>query len=64
MAKQTYSRGVSTVERPLTTVQRTEVVRLSIQGQRQIAAAILDPPAPSPALERATRRYRELFGVA
>src|SRR5690349_17843952 len=44
-------------------IQETEIIRLSIEGQRQIAAAILDPPAPTSALKRAARRYRELFGV-
>jgi hypothetical protein len=36
-----------------------EVIRLSLEGQRQIAAAILDPPAPTAALKKAARRYRE-----
>ena len=45
-------------------IQETEIIRLSIEGQRQIAAAILNPPAPTPALKRAAKRYRELFGVA
>ena len=44
-------------------IQETEIIRLSIEGQRQIAASILDPPAPTPALKRAAKRYRELFGV-
>jgi uncharacterized protein (DUF1778 family) len=45
-------------------IEQTEIIRLSIEGQRQIAAAILDPPLPTPALKRAARRYRQLFGVA
>ena len=45
-------------------IQETEIIRLSIQGQRQIAAAILNPPLPAPALKRAAKRYRDLFGVA
>jgi uncharacterized protein (DUF1778 family) len=45
-------------------VEQTEIVRLSIQGQRQIAAAILGPPSPTPAFKRAAKRYREMFGVA
>ena len=45
-------------------IEQTEIIRLSIEGQRQIAAAILDPPPPTPALKRAARRYRDLFGVA
>lgn len=45
-------------------IEQAEIVRLSIEGQRQIAAAILDPPPPSPALKRAAKRYRDLSGVA
>ena len=45
-------------------IQETEIIRLSIEGQRQIAAAILNPPAPTAALKRAAKRYRELFAVA
>ena len=43
--------------------EETEIIRLSIEGQRQIAAAILNPPAPTPALKKAAKRYRRLFGV-
>jgi uncharacterized protein (DUF1778 family) len=45
-------------------IQETEIIRLSIEGQRQIAAAILNPPAPTAALRRAAKRYRQLFGTA
>jgi uncharacterized protein (DUF1778 family) len=45
-------------------IQETEIIRLSIEGQRQISAAVLNPPAPTPALKRAAKRYRDLFGVA
>jgi uncharacterized protein (DUF1778 family) len=41
-------------------IAETEIIRLTIEGQRQIAAAILNPPAPTAALERAAKRYREL----
>ena len=44
-------------------IQEVEIIRLSMEGQRHIAAAILDPPKPSPALKRAARRYRDMFGV-
>jgi uncharacterized protein (DUF1778 family) len=44
-------------------IEQTEIIRLSLEGQRQIAAAILNPPEPGPALRRAVRRYRKLFGV-
>jgi len=45
------------------TIEHTDVIHLSVEGQRQIAEAILDPPEPPPALIRAARRYRELFGL-
>jgi uncharacterized protein (DUF1778 family) len=45
------------------TIEQTEIIRLSLEGQRQIAEAILNPPEPTPALRRAARRYRKLFGV-
>jgi uncharacterized protein (DUF1778 family) len=44
-------------------IEQTEIIRLSVEGQRQIAEAILNPPEPTPALRRAVRRYRKLFGV-
>lgn len=43
-------------------IEQTEIIRLSIEGQRQIAEAILHPPEPTPALRKAFRRHRELFG--
>lgn len=45
------------------TIEQTEIIRLSLEDQRQIAEAILDPPEPAPALRRAAKRYRKLFGV-
>ncbi len=44
-------------------IEQTEIIRLSIEDQRQIAEAILNPPQPAPALRRAAKRYRELFGA-
>ena len=44
-------------------IQQTEIIRLSVEGQRQIAEAIINPPEPGPALRKAARRYRELFGA-
>ena len=41
-------------------IEQTEIIRLSAADQRQIAAAILKPPAPTPALKKAVRRYRQL----
>jgi uncharacterized protein (DUF1778 family) len=46
------------------TIEETDIVRLSVEDQRQIAEAILNPPDPAPALRRAFRRRRELFGSA
>ena len=43
-------------------IEETEIIRLSVEAQRQIAAAILNPPEPAAALRRAARRYRNLFG--
>jgi uncharacterized protein (DUF1778 family) len=45
------------------TIQESEIIRLSVADQRQFAQAILHPPAPSPALKRAFRRHRKLFGA-
>jgi uncharacterized protein (DUF1778 family) len=42
-------------------IEQTEIIRLSLQDQRRIAAAILNPPAPTAALKKAARRYRELI---
>jgi uncharacterized protein (DUF1778 family) len=44
-------------------IEQTEIIRLSIEDQRQIAAAILNPPAPTAALKKAAKRYRDLFGA-
>jgi uncharacterized protein (DUF1778 family) len=45
------------------TIEETEILRLSVEDQRIIAEAILNPPEPSPALIRAFQRRRELFGA-
>ena len=45
------------------TIEETEIIRLSLEGQRQIAEAILNPPEPTPSLKKAAKRYRELFGA-
>jgi uncharacterized protein (DUF1778 family) len=46
------------------TIEETDIIRLSVEDQRQIAEAILHPPDPAPALRRAFQRHRELFGSA
>jgi uncharacterized protein (DUF1778 family) len=45
------------------TIEGTEIIRLSVEDQRKIAAALLNPPEPAPALRKAFRRRRELLGV-
>jgi len=45
------------------TIEETEIIRLSVEGQRQIAALILNPPEPTRALKRAFQRRRQLFGA-
>ena len=41
--------------------EQTEIIRLSIEDQRRIARAILNPPAPTAALRRAAKRHRLLI---
>jgi len=43
-------------------MSQTEVIRLSIEDQRQIAKALLRPSKPNPALQRAFQRRRQLLG--
>jgi uncharacterized protein (DUF1778 family) len=45
------------------TIEETEIIQLSVEDQRQIAVALLNPPEPTPALKKAFQRRRELFGV-
>jgi uncharacterized protein (DUF1778 family) len=45
------------------TIEQTEIIRLSIEAQRQIAEAILNPPPATKALKKAVKRHRELFGA-
>jgi uncharacterized protein (DUF1778 family) len=43
------------------TIERAHIIRLSVEDQRAFAAAILNPPEPTPALRRAFRRHRALI---
>jgi uncharacterized protein (DUF1778 family) len=43
------------------TIAEAEVIRLSRADSQRFAEAILSPPPPSPALERAFARRRELI---
>jgi uncharacterized protein (DUF1778 family) len=42
------------------TIEETQIIRLSVEDQRAFAEAILNPPAPSPALIRAAEAHRQL----
>jgi uncharacterized protein (DUF1778 family) len=44
------------------TIEETHLIRLTVEQQRQIAEAILNPPEPTPALRRAFKTHRRLFG--
>ena len=44
-------------------IEETEILRLSLEDQRRIAEAVLNPPEPTPALRRAFERRRALFGA-
>lgn len=46
------------------TIEEAAVIRLSIEDQRQVAEAILNPPKPTPALRKAFKRRRDLLGSA
>ena len=43
------------------TIEQGEVVRLSLADSERFAQALLSPPDPSPALERAFARRRKLL---
>src|ERR1039457_1879325 len=45
------------------TIEATEIIRLSVEDQRQIAEALLNPPEPTRALKKAFQRRRELLDV-
>jgi uncharacterized protein (DUF1778 family) len=45
-------------------IEEADIIRLSVEDQRQLAEAILNPPEPTPALRRAFARRHELFGPA
>jgi len=43
------------------TIEETEIIRLSVAGQRAFAEAIINPPAPSKGLKRAFANHRRLI---
>ncbi len=42
-------------------IDQAEIIRLSIADQESFAQALMAPPPPSPALERAFARHRKLI---
>jgi uncharacterized protein (DUF1778 family) len=42
------------------TIEKTEIIRLSVEGQRAFAEAILNPPEPSAGLKKAAEAHRRL----
>ena len=44
------------------TIEKTEIIRLSVEDQRKLADTLLHPPQPAPALRRAFKRHKKLFG--
>jgi len=43
------------------TIEKTHVLKLAVEDQRQLVSAILDPPAPNAALRRAAIAHRKLI---
>ncbi len=43
------------------TIEKTEIIRLSIEGQRAFAEAVLNPPEPSGGLRKAAKAHRRLI---
>jgi uncharacterized protein (DUF1778 family) len=41
-------------------IEEAQIIRLSVEDQRNFVDAILSPPEPAPALRRAFQRHREL----
>lgn len=41
-------------------IEEAQFIRLAVEDQRALAAAILNPPAPNAALKKAAGRYRSL----
>ena len=42
------------------TIEETEIIRVSVEDQRWLAEALLDPPAPTSSLRRAAEHHRRL----
>ena len=46
------------------TIEETQIIRLSVEDQRAIATAILNPPPLAPAMERAIARHRKIISAS
>jgi uncharacterized protein (DUF1778 family) len=44
-------------------IEETHVIRLSIEDQQAFVELLLNPPPPTPAMERAKEAHAELFGA-
>lgn len=45
-------------------IAETQIIRLSVEDQRLLAEALLNPPEPAPALRRAQEAHRRLVSDA
>lgn len=43
-------------------IEEASIIRLSVEEQRRLAEALLNPEPLTPSMERAVDRYRDLFG--
>lgn len=43
------------------TIEKTEIIRLSVAGQRAFAEALINPPRPSAGLKKAFAAHRKLI---
>jgi uncharacterized protein (DUF1778 family) len=56
---------VSAAEEAATrTIEEAQIIRLSVEDQRAIAATILNPPPLTPAMERAVARHRKIISAS
>ncbi|MGH6715728.1 MAG: DUF1778 domain-containing protein [Bradyrhizobium sp.] len=46
------------------TIEAAQIIRLSVEDQRAIAAAILNSPSLTPAMERAVVRHRKIISAS
>lgn len=44
------------------TIENDQIIRLSMEGQKKFAEALLNPPEPNEALKKAFEKHAELIG--